>query len=188
MAYGKDDLLPAVAGPALPDEPPDDDDHVRERHPEVHHPSAPLGAPHELFVGVVPGAGALHHPPLRGPERGGLAPPGDLGDEPALSQPLAGGAGVVAAIQVDDGALGRPSQRLRRRVEGRGQERRVAWRLAGAVTVPMGMPRASTAVERLVPRFPRSTGLLPAFSPPRGAFLMQQSTATSGSFRPTIRS
>ncbi len=38
-----------------------------------------------------------------------------------------------------------------------------SWRLAGAVTVPMWMPFASTAVERLMPRFPLSTGLLPAF-------------------------
>jgi hypothetical protein len=30
--------------------------------------------------------------------------------------------------------------------------------------------RAShTAIERLIARFPRSTGLLPAFSPPQGA-------------------
>jgi hypothetical protein len=63
-----------------------------------------------------------------------------------------------------------------------------SWRLAGALTVPKGMPRASTAVERLVPRFPLSTGLLPAFSPPQGAFVMQQSTATSGSSNPTKRS
>ena len=48
---------------------------------------------------------------------------GDLGDEPALSQPLAGGTGVVAAIQVDAGTLGQPSQR--RRLEGLVQERRV---------------------------------------------------------------
>jgi hypothetical protein len=41
-----------------------------------------------------------------------------------------------------------------------------SWRLAGAVTNPTGMPQASTAIERLVPRLPRSTGLLPAFSPP----------------------
>ncbi len=41
--------------------------------------------------------------------------------------------------------------------------------------VPKGMPRASTAVERLVPRFPLSTGLLPAFSPPHGALVMATS-------------
>lgn len=28
----------------------------------------------------------------------------------------------------------------------------------GAMTTPRGMPSASTAVERLMPRFPRSTG------------------------------
>jgi len=40
-----------------------------------------------------------------------------------------------------------------------------SWRLAGAMTIARGMPQASTAIERLMPRFPRSTGLLPAFSP-----------------------
>src|SRR5215208_1752597 len=54
-----------------------------------------------------------------------------------------------------------------------------SWRLAGAVTVPRGMPFASTAVERLMPRLPLSTGLLPAFSPPQGALVMHPSTATS---------
>src|SRR5829696_7294251 len=42
-----------------------------------------------------------------------------------------------------------------------------SWRFAGALTAPSGMPSASTAIERLRPRFPRSTGLLPAFSPPQ---------------------
>jgi hypothetical protein len=38
--------------------------------------------------------------------------------------------------------------------------------LAGALTAPSGIPEASTAIERLMPRLPLSTGLLPAFSPP----------------------
>src|SRR5215217_2067314 len=46
--------FPAVASPALPDEPSHDDDHLREGHPEVDHPSSPLRAPHQLIVGVVP--------------------------------------------------------------------------------------------------------------------------------------
>src|SRR5215203_4913184 len=37
------------------------------------------------------------------------------------------------------------------------------------------MPLASTMVERLMPRFPLSTGLLPAFSPPHGAFAIHPS-------------
>jgi hypothetical protein len=45
-----------------------------------------------------------------------------------------------------------------------------SWRLAPALIVPMGIPFPSTAVERLVPCLPlSSTGLLPAFSPPRKA-------------------
>jgi hypothetical protein len=35
-----------------------------------------------------------------------------------------------------------------------------SWRLAESVTAPMGMPSPSTAVERLMPRLPLSTGLL----------------------------
>src|SRR5215208_455091 len=42
--------------------------------------------------------------------------------------------------------------------------------------VPRRLPSASTIVERLRPCFPRSTGLLSTFSPPYGAFVMQQST------------
>src|SRR5215218_4260236 len=45
-----------------------------------------------------------------------------------------------------------------------------------------------TLLERLMPRFPRSTGLLPAFSPPQGALVMQQSTARSANSRPWRRS
>jgi hypothetical protein len=40
-----------------------------------------------------------------------------------------------------------------------------SWRLAAALMLPMGIPFPSTAVERLVPCLPLSTGLLPAFSP-----------------------
>lgn len=36
-----------------------------------------------------------------------------------------------------------------------------------------GIPLASTTGERFIPCFPRSTGLLPAFSPPQGALVMQ---------------
>ena len=53
---------------------------------------------------------------------------------------------------------------------------------------PSGMPLASTAIERLMPRFPLSTGLLPALSPPQGALVMQQSTATSENSKPMRRS
>src|SRR5829696_4637567 len=42
-----------------------------------------------------------------------------------------------------------------------------SWRLAAALMLPMGIPFPSTAVERLVPCLPLSTGLLPAFSPAR---------------------
>ena len=73
-------------------------------------------------------------------------------------------------------------------VEGLAQERRIGVALAGAMTIPRGMPQASTVIEGLMPRFPRSTGLLPVFSPPQGALVMQQSTARSANSRPTRRS
>ena len=58
-------IFPAVASPALPDEPTHDDDHLGEGHPKVDHPSSPLRAPHQLLVGVVPGTRPLYHPALR---------------------------------------------------------------------------------------------------------------------------
>ena len=61
-------------------------------------------------------------------------------------------------------------------------------RLAGAAIAPSGMPCASTTVERLMPCLPRSTGLLPATSPPHGALVMQPSTARSANSKPIIRS
>jgi hypothetical protein len=46
--------LSALATPALPDDPThDDDNRLREGHPEVHHPpSPPLRTPHKLFVAL----------------------------------------------------------------------------------------------------------------------------------------
>ncbi len=81
-----------------------------------------------------------------------------------------------------------PSWGLGHRVEGFGQQWRVVAALAGAASVPRGMPSPSTIVERLRPCLPRSTGLPPAFSPSHGALVMQQSTATSESCRPQMRS
>ncbi len=57
-------IVPAVAAPGLPDESPDDDDHVRERYPEVDEPPLALRAPRELLVGVVPRVRSLHDPAL----------------------------------------------------------------------------------------------------------------------------
>src|SRR3954447_6282266 len=65
--------LPTVVGPGFSDEPPHDDDHVREGDPEVYDSPFPLSAPHQLLVGVGPGVGSFHDPPFRCPERGRLA-------------------------------------------------------------------------------------------------------------------
>ena len=70
------------------------------------------------------------------------------------------------------------AQDLLHAIQGPGQQ----WRV---VTIGRGahgserMPSASTPTERLMPPFPRSTGLLPDLSPPQGALVMQQSTARS---------
>src|SRR3954452_6792966 len=61
--------LPTVTTPAFSDESPDDDHHIREGHPEIDHPSAPLRTPHKLFVGVAPGIGSFHNPTHSGSKR-----------------------------------------------------------------------------------------------------------------------
>src|SRR5215211_4596083 len=71
--------LPTIPTPCLPDQSPNDDDHLREGHPEIYHPPHPLRAPHEFLVGVVPRTRPLHHPPIASPERCRLAFLGDLG-------------------------------------------------------------------------------------------------------------
>src|SRR5215208_6586607 len=71
--------LPTIPTPCLPDQSPNDDDHLREGHPEIYHPPHPLRAPHEFLVGVVPRTRPLHHPLIASPERCRLAFLGDLG-------------------------------------------------------------------------------------------------------------
>jgi hypothetical protein len=44
-----------------------------------------------------------------------------------------------------------------------------SWRSAPSLVQPMGMPQVSVAIEHFQPNFPRSTGLFPVPSPPRGA-------------------
>src|SRR5215211_412384 len=43
--------LNGVAAPCFPDEPPHDNDRLRERHPEIDHPPLTPRTPHELLVG-----------------------------------------------------------------------------------------------------------------------------------------
>src|SRR5215208_6729922 len=141
--------LPTVTAPCFPDQPPDDDDHLREGHPEIDHPPSALRAPHEFLVGVVPRTRPLYHPPIAGPERCRLALLRDLGFQPSLFEALAGGLRVVSAVEMDVGPLGQPSEGLGHRLEGFGQQWRVVAALAGAANVPRGMPSPSTIVERL---------------------------------------
>jgi hypothetical protein len=102
--------------------------------------------------------------------------------QPAALQKLPGGLRVVGAIEMDARPLGQPARSLDG-LQGGSQKRRVVAVCRGCYYPErdaLGMPWASTIIERLrPPRFPRSTGLLPAFSPPHGAFVTQQSTATS---------
>ena len=156
-----------------------------EKAPEVDDRPPTLGTLEELLVGIGPGVGSFYDPPFR-PERVGGAFLGDRALQPAFLQEPTGDVRVVNPIEVDTHRLWQPSQRLQS-LQGGGQQRRVVVVGRGCQR-PKGMPYPSTIIERLRPCFPRSTGLLPAFSPPHGAFVMQQSTATSESSSPMVRS
>src|SRR5829696_2167969 len=93
--------FPAVAGPSFSDESPHDDDHLREGQPEVDDLLPALGTPYQLLVGILPGVGALHDPSSGRLEGRWPSPLGDLRDEPALQQSLAGKIGIVATIEAD---------------------------------------------------------------------------------------
>src|SRR5215208_5666608 len=116
--------LPTLAGPTFSAEPAHHDDHIREGHPEVDHPSAPLGTPHKLLVGVVPGIRALHNPPQTGPKRNLLTLLGDLAEQATNRQFLAGGGRVVGAIQMNPCPFWQLSERSQG-VKGLTQKRRV---------------------------------------------------------------
>src|SRR5215218_2955457 len=58
--------FPSVAHPAFSNQPPHDDHHLGERHPEIDHPPYPLHAPHQLLVCVMPRVRPLRHPTLPG--------------------------------------------------------------------------------------------------------------------------
>src|SRR5215211_9023751 len=97
--------LPAVANPALSDEPSNHYDHVRERDPEVYDPILPLGTPHQFLVGVVPGVRPLHHPAQTGRQRSGHALLGYHAHQAPIFEELAGLLRVVGPIEVDAGML-----------------------------------------------------------------------------------
>jgi len=157
--------LPTVAAPCFPDQPPYDDDYLREGHPEIDHPPHPLRAPYKLLVGVVPRTRPLHHRLLA--QNGAGLPLFEI--SPSSPRSLR-----RSRVAFESYARSRwtfvPSGNPPRvwatvwRVSGSSGES--SWRLAGAVRVLKGMPFASTAVERLMPCFPLSTGFVPAFSPP----------------------
>src|SRR5215203_1543976 len=105
--------FPAVAGPSFSDESPHDDDHLREGQPEVDDLLPALGTPYQLLVGILPGVGALHDPSSGRLEGRWPSPLGDLRDEPALQQSLAGKIGIVATIEADARVLRhQPERRL----------------------------------------------------------------------------
>ena len=88
--------LPAVADPRFSDEPPYDDDHVGESHPEINHLCSSFRAPHQLLVGVVPGVGAFDNPSSGSGHRSGPALLRDLRYQTTSLQLFAGGLRVVA--------------------------------------------------------------------------------------------
>src|ERR687898_1079054 len=73
--------LPAVVGPAPPDEPSHGYDHPGECEPKVDDSILPLGTPHQLLVRVGPRIRAFYHPTLRCCQRSRLAFLGDHGDK-----------------------------------------------------------------------------------------------------------
>src|SRR5215213_8466158 len=56
--------FPSVAHPAFSNQPPHDDHHLRERHPEIDHPPYPLRTPHQFLMRVMPRVRPLRHPTL----------------------------------------------------------------------------------------------------------------------------
>src|SRR5918994_375886 len=73
--------LPAVVSPAPSDEPPHNDDHLREGDPEVDDSLPALSAPHQLLVSVMPGVRTFHHPTFRRLKRCRLALLRDHGEQ-----------------------------------------------------------------------------------------------------------
>src|SRR5918995_5538179 len=119
-------MLPAVAAPGLPDQPAHYDDHVGVRDPEVDDLILPLGAPHQLLVGVVPRrVGSFHHPAQAGRERSRQALPGYHAHQAPLFQKPSDDLRVVGTVEVNAGVLGQPDYRLPSGVESGSQERRV---------------------------------------------------------------
>src|SRR5215217_2228218 len=56
--------FPSVVHPAFSNQPPHDDHHLRERHPEIDHPPYPLRTPHQFLMRVMPRVRPLRHPTL----------------------------------------------------------------------------------------------------------------------------
>src|SRR5215216_3479835 len=179
--------LPTVVGPGFSDEPPHDNDHVGKGDPEVDHSPFPLGAPHQLLVGVAPRVGSFYDPPFRRPERGGLALLGDYALQTTFLQKPSSDVRVVGPIEVNTHRLGQPSQRWQS-IQGSSQERRV-------VAVRRGSHRSKRdtfsihhrrALEAAFPAIHRISACF--LSSTRSLLWMQQSTATSARSRPIARS
>src|SRR5215213_11213432 len=160
--------------------------HVGEGYPEVNHPPIPLGTPHKLLMGVVPGVRPLNHPPQTGRERGSLALLGDHPHQAPLLMKPTGELRVVGTIQMHARSI-RQLRKWLQRVEGRLQE----WRV---VTVG----RSDDTPQRDASRVHHTRAFDSSFSPvhrasscfplPRGALVMHPSTARSAISRPMRRS
>lgn len=178
--------FPAVVSPGFSDESSYDDDHFREGDPEIDNPSAPLDAPEQFLVGVVPGVCALYNPPLSGLQRSWLAFFEIIGVRPRASSPL----------------WWSPS---------RSRDRGVRLPALASVLMPLGCPGSRPKAEsrdgwpglRLLrggchprqrlsnvwcPVCPGQWGFCPPARSPQGALVMQQSTAMSDNPNPMIRS
>jgi hypothetical protein len=98
--------LPTVASPGFPNEPPHDDDYVRESDPEVDDSPFSLGAPHQLLVGIALGVGSFHHPPFCSLQGSWFALLGDHAHQATAMEKLSSEVRVVGTIEVDARMLG----------------------------------------------------------------------------------
>jgi hypothetical protein len=98
--------LPTVATPGFSDEPPHNDQRLRESDPEVDDSPFLLSTPHQLLMGIAPRVGSFHHPTFCASKRSRLAFLLGNACQPTLLKKFSAHFfRVVGAIEVDAGML-----------------------------------------------------------------------------------
>ncbi len=152
--------------------------------------SPAFGAAPELAEVVHPGVRAFDDPPAAGLDWDLRAARGDAGVDPSVGQAVVDALVVVAGVQSEAWMLRQRPEGLfegGEAVEGGGQQGVVT----GVGRCRLGDQGYAGAVvnwERFRPSLARSTGLLPAHSPPEGALVIQPSALRRSSSRPIMRS